>query len=173
MNQRFSARPLVLGFLLMCSPVALAQGQPSIERWGELHAGAATALSGWVKANPEAARRVFLWNRDHPMRSHAFIAWLAEQPDGTFDEFVSAHPDWPVLELVLNPNRAAVEQLIAWGHDHPEAVRDLAVEQSGFFWVGTHLFRPLWAVDPTVGSDSTTAPDLPAPNQVHPTSESR
>ena len=135
----------VAGWILMASSAGFAgEVSPVISGWNANHGEAASTLANLVRSNPEAARRMFLWNRDHPLRSQSFVAWINEHPDQSLDDFLASHRYWPVVDLVIRPYRATFEAFIAWGRAHPDAARDLASQPRGLAWVGFHVFGDLW-----------------------------
>ncbi len=129
--------------LLIASHAAFAQ-TPQLAQWTKERPEAAAALDLWIRAHTEAARHVFLWDVDHPQRAELFFTFVADHPEATLDGFMAAHPDWPVVDLVLKPYAEALRRLVALIHAHPLAVHDFASQARGFAWLGFHDFKPLW-----------------------------
>jgi hypothetical protein len=158
---------LLLVWTLVLSGTGLAaEVAPALAGWDHNHPKAAAALADVVRNNPEAARRMFLWDHDHPLRSQAFVAWTTEHPEQGLDDFIAAHRDWPVIDLVIQPFRATFEAFISWARAHPEAARDLASEPKGLAWVGFHFFGDLLpradrAVLPAAPPEAPEPPGLP------------
>lgn len=126
-------------------PIDAVQPPAAIAHWTDAHPAATFALVDWIQKSPESARLFFWWDRSHPLRAQAFLRWLIDNPAQPVDAFESAHAGWPAIDLVLKPNRDALDGLVAWVRAHPAAVQDLASTPRGFAWVGFHPLHHLWA----------------------------
>ncbi len=126
-------------------PLDATEPPAQVTHWTDAHPAASFALVAWVQKNPESARQFFWWDRRHPLRAQYFMKWALEHPSSTIDEFETAHQAWPAIDLVLKPNREALDGLLVWARAHPTAVQDLVSVRRGFAWVGFHPLRPLWS----------------------------
>jgi hypothetical protein len=160
---------VLAGLLLSLSSVGAAQEVSTvISGWDKNHPEAASSLASLVRSNAVGAGRMFLWNRDHPLRSQSFVAWINEHQDQTLDDFISSHRYWPVVDLVMKPYRATFEAFIAWGRAHPDATRELASEPKALAWVGFHVFGDQWdsrapQLGPTDAAEPAGLPATPPP----------
>ena len=115
-----------------------------LAQWDQLHPDGATALGEWVQSHPTAAARVFSWDAQHPLRTRAFIEWAASHPGQPLDAFFQLHPKWPVVKLLLVPERPAIEALMAWCQAHGAAATELMARPRGLEWAGKHLYADSW-----------------------------
>ncbi|MHB8419548.1 MAG: hypothetical protein ACYDCL_15845 [Myxococcales bacterium] len=122
----------------------MAEPPATISHWTDAHPAASFSLVAWVQKSPTTAKQIFWWDRRHPLRAGAFLRWAIKHPNGTLDEFSSAHQSWPAIHLVIEPNREGLQDLLVWARAHPSAVQDLISTRRGFAWVGFHPMRSLW-----------------------------
>ena len=138
-----------LALMLIASGAAAADEPQAAQQWRERHPAASVALGDWVRTDRESARHVFHWAREHPLRAQAFLKWMVDHPQLTLDDFLVSHADWPVVELLMKPRRAAFDGLVRWEAQYPAAANDLAAKPRGLAAAGFHLYRSLWDTEAT------------------------
>ncbi len=133
-----------LALTLVISTVALAEPPAAIVQWRQSHPPASEAFAAWIDGNRESARPIFHWARAHPLRAQTFIKWLVDHPKQGLDDFMASHSEWPAVEMVMKPHRAAMEAFVRWAVEHPAAANDLAAVPHGLAALGFHVFRDRW-----------------------------
>jgi hypothetical protein len=144
---------VMIGILLLFGCVAAvpppdatsaARGAVVIDRWSDRYPEASQALGDWVARHPAAARKFFEWDSNHTGRAHDFVTWTIFNRNRSIDEFVRAHPQWPVFQEIMDRHRPAAESFANWCRHFPDAAESLMNHPGGLDWAGRHLYRAYW-----------------------------
>jgi len=121
-----------------------SKGEDVIDRWSDHHPEAARALGDWVARHPAAARKFFEWDSAHTRKAHDFVTWTIFNRNRSIDEFVLAHPQWPVFQEIMERHHPAAKSFANWCRRFPEAAEALMQHPRGLEWAGHHLYRAYW-----------------------------
>jgi hypothetical protein len=119
---------------------AIAAATTPLPQWKDKHPQAAQALQEWVRKNPDAARRLFTWDGAHPERTKALVDWALDHPRDDATAFHTKHQDWPEFQELLDKQRNALNDFLAWARQDPDATKDLMEHPRALEWAGKHLY---------------------------------